>query len=590
MNKLVILLLLSFSLFSIEIRLDRNIRTHRSEIYELFNSHFNSYGEGIKNLLNRRVHIKKKNQIDNGPLKIGTSFNRTKVLLIEENYLNEVYESRDLEKLDILFAFLLDSIEKYNEEPAFQEIGWWKTRGFLRRHQSRREISNISQRARAREFEFQNRRMTFAVNFHLFLRDSEFKCRRPLMYDYLSIALGVTPYNEVLCENFVSGIFQAADTARGLPFALLNINPERVYGIHYVWGSPGSSMAGRFGHSMFRIIVCRGERELGPACLFDESNHVMINFAANVDDLSLNSIKGLMGEYPSMLFAENFASTRDRYTKRQLQDMYSIPLNLNRDQINKFIKRAIQIHWAYRGEYKFLTNNCTTESLNLVKAIFPEREDVQRSHAIRPRRLISLFNELEIADTSVIEDLDEAERNGYFFKSEEVKYYQALSIINSQTNSSYENLDAYYASSAHERRELFNNTPMTRDLARSFWILERYLRLRIHHHSWIGEVVNTFETENQEEEFLDIMEETIKVIAGLQEPSFFLYPDSGYGIPHMNSLNLNPQSSNQADVDSTISRIRQDNGGIVSSLVSELHLTEENVDYFRERLLINDNL
>jgi hypothetical protein len=80
------------------------------------------------------------------------------------------------------------------------------------------------------------------------------------------------------------------------------IDPARIYQIHYLFAGKGKEMMSRWGHAMFRLVICAPGKPVGPSCLQDFSHHVVVSYRANVEDMTMSYKKGMDGSYASQLF------------------------------------------------------------------------------------------------------------------------------------------------------------------------------------------------------------------------------------------------------------------------------------------------
>ncbi len=119
-----------------------------------------------------------------------------------------------------------------------------------------------------------------------------------------------------------------------------------------------------------------------------------MSYRANVEDATLNYLKGLTGGYPSMLFILNFADVLDEYNRDELRDVVSYPLKLSDKEKAEILNKVLEDHWNYRGAYKFVTNNCAVESFNLLKGAL-ENSDLDRYHSVSPKGVLDDLDRLE---------------------------------------------------------------------------------------------------------------------------------------------------------------------------------------------------
>jgi hypothetical protein len=266
-------------------------------------------------------------------------------------------------------------------------------------------------------YEFQNIEENFAVNMEFFLLDPEFACRRPTVNEYLNEHFGWAPAFESPCKmntevqltNGVTNVNQVR---------IADLDPSRVYGVHYLFASKSSAIMSRWGHAMYRIIVCNKLRTVvGPECLQDISDHVVVSFVANFGGLTINYWKGLTGGYPSQLDLQTFfPNIVNGYTLDEYRDLISLPLRLDEKEKRRFIYRVLEMHSEYAGRYYFFTNNCATEALSFLKGVV--RTDRLYYHTnYTPVGLYEDLIKLGVVDASVVQDKAKAVDNGYYFKS-----------------------------------------------------------------------------------------------------------------------------------------------------------------------------
>ena len=176
-------------------------------------------------------------------------------------------------------------------------------------------------------YEFKNRKESFAVNFEYFALDPEFHCRRPAVNAYMSQIFGeVFAADTCKLNTIVYLNSREPNLDMKLP---INIDPSRVYRIDYLFASKGKAIMSRWGHAMYRLVVCAPERkEVGPDCLHDVAYHVAISYRANVNDIMISYWKGIIGKYPSQMFLIPFREVLVEYNKEELRDLLSLPLNL----------------------------------------------------------------------------------------------------------------------------------------------------------------------------------------------------------------------------------------------------------------------
>ncbi|MFN7685112.1 MAG: DUF4105 domain-containing protein [Oligoflexia bacterium] len=279
-------------------------------------------------------------------------------------------------------------------------MGWVETGNFLIRS---RKQENRSHLRSPDPYEFTHPEESFSVNLEYFLLDPEFACRRPSVHRFFSSHFEVDPHPGRSCRTqtqlpLFTGII-------GTPNPVAQLDPSRVYEIHALFAGKGPSFMSKWGHTLFRIILCDPAREQpGPDCMIDVGHHVVVSFRANVSDLSISYWKGLTGQYSSLLFTQPFLAVIEEYNKADLRELISLPLKLTTEQKTTFIERVLEASWEYSGRYRFINNNCAIEGLNFLKSVLGITEDhrLNRWHAAKPNGLHEMLQELEISDASVL--------------------------------------------------------------------------------------------------------------------------------------------------------------------------------------------
>lgn len=252
---------------------------------------------------------------------------------------------------------LYDAQEGLSRDPRYRHLQRFEPQGLFRRMAARNQLTSRSVDA----YEWTSLAESAAVHAEYFLLDPEYRCRRPASYAFFEQALHFRPFPHAACSpNWT--VYH-----RGEPRLL---DPERIYQVHYLMAARGQGLASRFGHSMFRLVICSPDRAApGPDCLDDVQEHIVLGFGANLQtDLQISAWKGLTGGYVSQLFVKPLADVLIEYTERELRSLESFPLRLSREELRQFVRRALEIYWSYEGRYYFLTNNCASEALSLLQS------------------------------------------------------------------------------------------------------------------------------------------------------------------------------------------------------------------------------
>lgn len=244
-----------------------------------------------------------------------------------------------------------------SQDPRYRHLQRFDRQGLWRRMASRNLLTERS----PDPYESVSLTENLAVNAEFFLLDPEYRCRRPASYAFLESALHYRPFPHAPCEQNWD-VYHRGQALR--------LDPSRIYQVHYLMAARGQGIASRFGHSMFRLVVCNAQRsQVGPECLDDVQDHIVLGFGANLQtDLQISAWKGLTGGYVSQLFVKPMPEILIEYTERGMRGLESFPLRFDRQELQQFVRRALEIYWSYEGRYYFLSNNCASESISLLKS------------------------------------------------------------------------------------------------------------------------------------------------------------------------------------------------------------------------------
>lgn len=324
-----------------------------------------------------------------------------------------------------------DNEEKISTDPDFQRIV-----GMKRIHsRSKKKVMNANASISPDVYEFTNLEESLAVNTEYLLLDKEFECRKPATARFLSKRLGVPLKGE--CEKNYKVLPQSAFLEDNYQ-SISNIHPKRIYQIHYLFAGKGQEIMSRWGHAMFKLVVCAPQRKtVGPDCLNDVSHHLVLSYRAFMTGMDINYYKGMFGGYPSQLFIMRFLEIQQEYTKFELRDLFSVPLKMTADQKNDFIDMTLERYWTYQGKYFFFDNNCGTETKkHLAMALSEEQSDVVSS--MTP---LKLYNDIVKHEN----DLTDGNIQG-LSKQEMIEKRYLIPSMFQDFNSSYQFLRQYMRS------------------------------------------------------------------------------------------------------------------------------------------------
>lgn len=379
-------------------------------------------------------------------------------------------------------------------------------------------------------YEHENQKEQAAVNFEYFLFDPQYKCRRPLLYNYYSQVFNSHPYQNVECNNFFTVLHKDQKT-------LIHLDPSRIYQIQYLLASKGDSAESGYGHSMIKFVVCAPERKhfstgviipatpYGEECLKDTSFHIVASFGGNIDEMTLNIAKGLFGGYNSVLSFSYYTEIQYDYNRIQLRDLYSIPVNYFENEKKLFIQRMISDYWDYRGDYKFLSNNCATETANAFLSIL-NYPTLNQEIIDTPYAVIDILKDNKLVSSNFKSDQLELLDNK--FKSEAVEKYLkvAYNSLFPDLEYSREELFKYFAKSSLERRAILNRPLKTLKEVSSFTFLEKS--------AWA--VLESYRSKKVTEILEEKIDNANKVYSQ-QQNLLTLGTRSFYGIPNTEELN-----------------------------------------------------
>ncbi len=322
--------------------------------------------------------------------------------------------------------------------PEYLELAEWPDRGFLFVDS---EPINTKFETSPYPYEYSSTIESIAVNMEYFLLDHEFKCRRPQLFNFLKKYFNHHPFglnsnsncklinkiiiskDSFLKNNKIENLDQIFSTAV--------IDPKRIYQIHYLYAGKNDELSSKWGHSMFRLIICAPSRaEIGPDCLKDRDFHIVASFGAIIGANDMNYFDALVGNYNSSLFFYNFSDVLKNYTEDELRELYSAPLNLSLAQKESFVYALLEAHWSYVGKYKFTSNNCAIEAFSIIKKTFINIPFVFDSYIRSPSGLLDKLEELKIIDQNLFLDKAIATKNGFYFISQQLKYDKILQIFN----------------------------------------------------------------------------------------------------------------------------------------------------------------
>lgn len=390
----------------------------------------------------------------------------------------------------------------------------------------------------------------FAVNVPLFLLESDFACRRPTIYRFLSEHFQYRPFPNQVCDQNLHFLIPV-----GSRFLQFELNPSRVYQIHYLQAGPGEEAMSRWGHSMLRVIMCAPLRkEVNQECLKDLSFHFVISFRAFIDSFQMSPWKGLRGQYPSRLFLLPLSQLIEEYNFTELRDMRSYPLKISRQEMHQILIRANEYHWDYDGKYYFLGNNCADETLELVRSAV-QRPYLESMVVHTPDDLRSQWQSLGFLDLTVFQGNKKDKEKGYFFESYRTIYQKIFQELVLLKNSALKNIswENFLQMTSDARRKVYEdlklkNPELRLKTASSFYLFEshsaRLLRRKIitslqdflQQETLTSSSLKQEEWQDAKKSSLEESDKVVKMLDLMSAPYRLLVQSPRYGIPTKSEL------------------------------------------------------
>ncbi|MGV8942021.1 MAG: DUF4105 domain-containing protein [Lysobacter sp.] len=361
-------------------------------------------------------------------------------------------------------AHFHDREHRLSADPRLLDLAGWQVKA--KRLGSRESRNPFTDRS-PDPHELTSPREFVAVNIEYFLLDPGYACRRPALYRHFSAYFDWTPAHPDCAGDLVyvkagsadSGGSGSDDGNADGAGALGRLDPRRVYAVEYLLAEGNAEPMSRWGHSMLRLVVCAPGRPPGPACRLDLQHHLVLSFRAFVNDVQLSSWRGLSGSYPSRLFLLPLDQVVEEYTKDQLRALQSIPLALQRTEIDSLLERAGQLHWSYDGRYYFVSNNCAVETFKLLHDGVPRLAQA-RLGAITPTGLLKRLRRRGVADTTVLDDVHEARRLGYRFDSLQERFDAMFAVARQALPLPQAEVEDWLSLPATQRRVWFDQADM----------------------------------------------------------------------------------------------------------------------------------
>lgn len=292
---------------------------------------------------------------------------------------------------------------------------------------------------------------TFATALAGYLAEDDFVCQQPVYAEYFARRYGAR-HPARPCPGMVPLV--VISRYDGPQIVWLDL--ARVQSIHLLFAGNSGSMASRFGHVALRLVVCPPGKTTAAECDVNLADHLVLGFQAHIDELSLDTLKALNGDYKAYLFANRFMDVYEDYAIGEFREVYSLPLRLDDQQREVMLRELADIHWRYAGDYRFFTRNCATMLQDALGVAWPEfaRSDQTASRSLRPDGFFAAIKASPLVDSDKLASLEEAERTGHYFSSTQALYDLALSTVrDAMQQPTFANLDTYLQTHPLRRRQ-----------------------------------------------------------------------------------------------------------------------------------------
>lgn len=322
--------------------------------------------------------------------------------------------------------------------------------------------------ARANADVANNVNSAYAYHAAAYFTEPEYDCRHPLTARVLE-SLWELPPRPQPCAATVPFLISGEGGGRQLRM----VQPERVAAVHLLFAGESGQSLSRFGHVSLRLVVCAPERmTVDAGCDEDLYEHLTLGFRAAVDELDLSVWKGIAGGYSLRLYADPFMSTYDDYTIQEFRSLSSLPMHLNAAERGLLVHALAEVHWAYQNDYRFFTQNCASELswlLRVVSTVAGASPAWLKDDNIRPDKLFRQAQSSAAFASERLEDLGQAEKDGFHFPSSAPYYQLALDTLLQRldatgTHVPVRDFKSFRALDAGTRRSLFYLPALSADI------------------------------------------------------------------------------------------------------------------------------
>ncbi|HEX6591661.1 MAG TPA: DUF4105 domain-containing protein [Moraxellaceae bacterium] len=274
----------------------------------------------------------------------------------------------------------------------------------------------------------------YAAQAAAYFTQPDYACRRPLTARVLE-KLWQRPAAARACADTLPFLLDTEEGGR----QLRQLPPARVAAVHLLFAGESGKTLSRFGHTSLRLVVCAPQRKkVDAACDEDLFEHIAVGFRAAVDNINISLWKGLSGGYALRLYADPFMKVYGTYTTDEFRSLASLPLQLSAPERELLVQALAEVHWAYRNDYRFFTQNCASELswlLRVVSAVSAAEPAWLENANVRPDRLFAQAKASPAFAGAVLDDLETAERDGFYFPGSAPYYQLALDTLQQRMTS-----------------------------------------------------------------------------------------------------------------------------------------------------------
>ncbi|MEN8140159.1 MAG: DUF4105 domain-containing protein [Thermodesulfobacteriota bacterium] len=289
----------------------------------------------------------------------------------------------------------------------------------------------------------------FARALASYLLEPDFACRQPIFHAYFNRRY--QKGEQSVCSEKIPLLL--ASRLEGVSPIWLDPGQE-IREVHLLFAGQGEKMASRFGHVALRLLVCPAGKDDADSCASNLYNHIVLGFMAHVDEFELNTIKALSGDYAAHLFALPFMDAYRGYAIEEFRELHSVPLKLNSEQRQLFVRQLSEIHWRFAGDYNFFSRNCATLLQDVLRALLPGYKDEKRlkKNFRRPDTFFAAIRQTPLVAGKKLVPPERAEEEGYYFASTKPFYAKALAVVaGAMSKAPFRDLNSYLARPPSQR-------------------------------------------------------------------------------------------------------------------------------------------